>query len=51
MLYSTVSSGPAALAWILWFFIWIGGMIWAYTAAEEHNCRTTPPRRDASASI
>ncbi|MFD6198318.1 hypothetical protein ACFWE3_16625 [Mycobacteriaceae bacterium NPDC060252] len=61
MLYSTVSGGlimlgvnfmifilgflSAGLAWILWFFTWIGGMIWAYTAAEEHNRRITPPYR------
>jgi hypothetical protein len=31
------------IAWLLWLFTWIGGMVWAYKAAEEHNKKLRPP--------
>ncbi|MUM19951.1 hypothetical protein FZI91_00185 [Mycobacterium sp. CBMA271] len=61
MLYSTVSGGlimlganflililgflTLGLGYLLWFFTWFGGIVWAYMAAEEHNRRLTPPYR------
>lgn len=59
LLYATVSGGlillavnfvifllgfiSGGLAFILWFFTWIGGMVWAYTAVEAHNRQMRPP--------
>ncbi|MFV8232019.1 hypothetical protein [Mycolicibacterium fortuitum] len=31
------------IAWFLWFFTWIGGMVWAYWAADQHNKKLLPP--------
>ncbi|WP_210115507.1 hypothetical protein [Mycobacterium sp. DL99] len=31
------------LTWFLWLFTWIGGMVWAYMAADAHNKRLMPP--------
>lgn len=31
------------IAWFLLLFTWIGGIVWAYMAAEEHNRRMLPP--------
>ncbi|MGV0784862.1 hypothetical protein [Mycolicibacterium peregrinum] len=30
------------IAWFLWLFTWIGGMVWAYMAADQHNKKLMP---------
>jgi len=30
------------LSWLLLFFSWIAGMVWAYLAADQHNKRVMP---------
>jgi len=32
------------LSWVLLFFTWIGAMVWAYVAADNHNKRCLPLR-------
>ncbi|WP_454791687.1 hypothetical protein [Mycolicibacterium lutetiense] len=31
------------IAWFFLVFTWIGGMVWAYVAAQEHNRKLLPP--------
>lgn len=31
------------ITWFLWPFTWIGGMVWAYLAADQHNKKLLPP--------
>lgn len=33
----------AGLAWVLWLFSWVGGIIWAYLQADAHNKKLLPP--------
>lgn len=34
----------AGLSWLLLIGTWIGGIVWAYMAAEQHNNRLRPPQ-------
>ncbi|MEV0669441.1 hypothetical protein [Mycobacterium sp. NPDC050441] len=30
------------MTWFLWLFTWIGGVVWAYMAADAHNKKLLP---------
>ena len=32
------------IGWVLLFASWVAGIVWAYTAADQHNIRITAPR-------